>query len=136
MVPCVPTGMNAGVSKWPCAVVTRPRRADWSRAEISKRKDIDQQLYGRKFRVAWARVFACPWSADTGKGVPLPMPPHRWLFKSRMFGGEAGLFLFEAVLRPFVFVNDEAIEEVRLLIRFQLAVFLQERGGDEEFVVG
>src|SRR3954471_18499763 len=36
MVPCVPTGMNAGVSNTPCRVVTRPRRAAVSRSSVIK----------------------------------------------------------------------------------------------------
>ena len=49
---------------------------------------------------------------------------------------EAGLLLFETILGPFVFVNDEAIEESRGLIRFELAVFFQEWRGQEQFVIG
>ena len=45
------------------------------------------------------------------------------------------MFLLDALLIPFAFVDGEAIEECGGLVGFELGFFFEEGGGDEEFVI-
>src|SRR6266581_2014256 len=123
--------MKAGVSKGPWEVVTRPTRADWSRAETSKHRDISNDSMGSNDGWHGQRCSdACAVSSRSGCAGRPAKPDLRTL------RGEARLLLLEALLVPFLFVDDQAIDECGGFIGFEFALFFQKWRGDDEFVIG
>src|SRR5436190_6121118 len=91
--PCVPTGMNTGVSTDPWAVVSRPRRARPSRASSSKRNVIAAAILVR-------RRAAVPAGSRQASGVPV-----KKLRVGVIYGGRSGEHEVSVASAAAVFKN-------------------------------